>query len=1027
MAERLANFTKEIRLIYSVLLTLYLFTSGYNAFSQCTASVGTFNLTSNGFLSQGVLTLAFGDQATINSNNNWTPPPQGSNTTVQYNPDIIWLIYSCPPSIALTPDPNVFITSDPCLKSVINARNLIVNGTLSLINAFPAGTFSQNIVYLVPITAYNRAVDPIIVTLTNPRCYQMGTPVPVQFLPDVSINQTQNCVAGTVTATVSGGLPSLDGSQFSVIQGSLSPAHANFINTSASNNGTITIGGLKKGDTYSFDIQDNKGSNTKVTGTFAGLTPTTIAYSKSSYCTSDTGPSPTLTGTPGGTYSSDSGLSINGSTGIVDPQTSTPGTYTITYNPASGVCEAPSTFSLTINGLPGINAGTDQIVCSGNTLTLNATGGVSYNWDNGISDGVSFVPNSTAIYTVTGIDANNCSNTDQVQVTLTSKTVPSFDPIPAICSGDPLTIPSTSKNSITGSWSPIVSNTATTTYTFTPASGECATTATLTVTVTPGSTPTFDSIPAICSGGSFSLPTTSKNSITGSWSPAMNNTTTTTYTFTPSASQCVSTTTLTVTVNPLPSVNAGSDIILCAGQTVTLTPTGAISFSWDNGVTNGLAFTPTSSGTYTVTGVDVNNCTNTDQLQITVNSLPNVNAGADQSICAGQSVNLTASGATSYSWDNGITDGVPFSPLSSGTYTVTGTGANSCINTDQVTITVNPLPNVNAGADKTVCTGQSITLSATGGSSYVWDNGVTNGVSFVPNTTTIFTVTGTDANNCQNTDEVLVTVGQMPSVQFTSDTTKGCIPLTVTFTNASVGSNLCTWNFGDGTTVTGCSGVTHTFTKEGCFDVSLSVASSSTCSTSDTITDMICIEKAPVAIFSASSSIVTEFDNKVDFINESKNAIAYNWSFGDNSDTTNVEDPSHIYPSAEDETFWTVRLAVASELGCRDTAYTSIYFQEELIFFVPNAFSPNDDIYNQTYKPIFTSGFDPSDFNMKIFNRWGEIVFETNDASTGWDGSYGSNGEVAELDEGIYVWKLEFKMAKNDERKEFTGHVNLLR
>jgi hypothetical protein len=138
---------------------------------------------------------------------------------------------------------------------------------------------------------------------------------------------------------------------------------------------------------------------------------------------------------------------------------------------------------------------------------------------------------------------------------------------------------------------------------------------------------------------------------------------------------------------------------------------------------------------------------------------------------------------------------------------------------------------------------------------------------------------------------------------------------------------------------------------------------------------MICVEKAPVAIFSASFLIVTELDNKNNFINESKNAIDYNWSFGDNSDTTNLEDPSHIYPSAGEEIFWIVRFAVDSELGCCDTAYTSIFFQEALIFFVHNAFSPNDDIYNQTYKRIFTSGFDPLDFNMKIFNRWGEIVF----------------------------------------------------
>jgi len=115
-------------------------------------------------------------------------------------------------------------------------------------------------------------------------------------------------------------------------------------------------------------------------------------------------------------------------------------------------------------------------------------------------------------------------------------------------------LPTTSKNSITGVWSPALNNTATTTYTFTPTAGQCANTTTLDIVVNPKVTPTFDPVAAICSGGTLSaLPTTSKNSITGVWSPALNNTATTTYTFTPTAGQCANTTTLDIVVNEKPT------------------------------------------------------------------------------------------------------------------------------------------------------------------------------------------------------------------------------------------------------------------------------------------------------------------------------------------------------------------------------------------------------------------------------------------------------------------------------------------
>jgi hypothetical protein len=177
--------------------------------------------------------------------------------------------------------------------------------------------------------------------------------------------------------------------------------------------------------------------------------------------------------------------------------------------------------------------------------------------------------------------------------------------------------------------------------------------------------------------------------VTYNW-PVNNQTYTSSGTYTtiiPNAAGCDSTLTLNLTVNPNPLVNAGMNETVCNGTSVTLTATGATSYSWNNGVTNGVAFTPPTTTTYTVTGTS-NGCTGTDQVQVTVNSTPNVNAGVDQSICLGQSVTLVGSGASTYAWDQNVTNGIAFTPTTTSSFTVIGTSTAGCTASDQVTVTV---------------------------------------------------------------------------------------------------------------------------------------------------------------------------------------------------------------------------------------------------------------------------------------------------------------------------------------------------
>jgi guanyl-specific ribonuclease Sa len=199
----------------------------------------------------------------------------------------------------------------------------------------------------------------------------------------------------------------------------------------------------------------------------------------------------------------------------------------------------------------GLSDGTITAVATGGTLPLTySKDGITFQSSN------IFLNLSAGPYTITVKDARGCTATSGATVaTIGAAVTPTFTPVAAICTGSTLTaFPTTSLNGITGTWSPVLDNTATTTYTFTPTVGLCANTTTLTITVTPKVTPTFNPVAAICAGATLAaLSTTSLNGITGTWSPALNNTTTETYTFTPTAGLCANTATLTITVNPKPA------------------------------------------------------------------------------------------------------------------------------------------------------------------------------------------------------------------------------------------------------------------------------------------------------------------------------------------------------------------------------------------------------------------------------------------------------------------------------------------
>lgn len=380
------------------------------------------------------------------------------------------------------------------------------------------------------------------------------------------------------------------------------------------------------------------------------------------------------------------------------------------------------------------------------------------------------------------------------------------------------------------SWSPggetsqtiSVSPTTTTTYTCV-VGGVCGYTQTLTKVITVNQLPVIQvnsgNPASVCGNQSITL--TASGATSYSWSTSQSTasitvspTTNTSYTVTGTdANSCSSSFVVPVTFKPLPTITV-NDPTICFNQTAVLTANGASttsSYTWSNGTTstNTINVSPGTLTSYTVTGTAANGCINTDVATVTVNSLPTISVNS-ATICNNQTAILTASGAastTNYSWSNGTNNinTISVSPSSLSTYTVTGTASNTCSNTAVATVTVNSLPNilVNSG---TICNGQSITLTATGGNTYSWNTTATGpSINVNPSSVTSYTVTGVDNNSCSNSAVATVNVNNIPTLSTAPTITpSNCGQSTGAITGAVVSGNgtlLYSWTNSSNTVV----------------------------------------------------------------------------------------------------------------------------------------------------------------------------------------------------------------------------------
>ncbi|MFH0893380.1 MAG: gliding motility-associated C-terminal domain-containing protein [Bacteroidota bacterium] len=642
-----------------------------------------------------------------------------------------------------------------------------------------------------PITVYPIANTTYTVTGTDALGCQGTSSVVINMNAGtpITVNSPAICSGQTATLTANGGVSY----QWSGGLGTSNP---------------LTV---SPGSTTTYTVTGTDGSGC-VGSTSAVVTVNpnpTITVNSPSICP---GQSATLTASGGDTWQWSGGLGTTNPL-VVSPATTT--TYTVTGTSSAG-CSSTSIAVVTMNASPTISVNNSSI-CSGQTATLTASGGISYAWSGGLSGNPAATsPGISTTYTVTGTSALGCTGTAQAIVTVNPTPTVTVN-APAICSGQAATL--TASGATTYQWNtgsssnPItVMPGSTTTYTVTGTSLGCTGTATTVVTVNSSPIVTVNNA-AICPGETATLTPGGASSYvwTGglSGNPATASpASTTTYTVTGTNSNgCTGTALSIVTVNPTPNVTVNSPSI-CPGATATLTASGANTYAWSSGLSgNPATASPATTTTYTVTGTSSAGCIGTGTTVVTVQPNPTITVN-NATVCLGEVATLTAAGATTYAWSGGL-NGNPAttSPNNTITYTVTGTDGNGCTNTANAVVTVNPLPVVTTGLNQTICLGESTSLSVNGTNlvAYLWSP--TTGLSSptapdpiaTPLATTTYTVTATNNFGCSNTGSTIVNVSSV-TASFFGGPANLDEPLIITFADQSSANAInWQWDFGNGT------------------------------------------------------------------------------------------------------------------------------------------------------------------------------------------------------------------------------------
>lgn len=496
---------------------------------------------------------------------------------------------------------------------------------------------------------------------------------------------------------------------------------------------------------------------------------------------------------------------------------------------------------------------------------------------------------------------------------------------------------------------------------------------------------------------------------------------------------------LSLVLNPV-SCNGGAD------GSATINPIGgtpAYTFFWSDGSSNN-SFNNLSAGTYSISLTDFNGCTIDSTFSIIEPQPLLVTVSDNDTVCLNTPADISASasggnGNYTFNWSQGIGFGAnkQVNPLQSTTYVVSTTDAKGCqAPLDSVRIFIRDIGSDSirlfSGGD--ICVGQSSTVRAThngtlGPYTYQWRTlGPGLGPKTVfPNTSTYYVFTATDACGVSRTDSILVGVENYPVVTLPNVIENGCAPLRVFFEdslNANPNNYVYSWNFGDGST-SNIRTTNHLYSNPGTYQVQLTATTPGGCSSSSSQGGSVIVRPSPTADFYADPFETTLANPQINYVNTSVGANSYLWVFG--NDSSRAFDTSIVY---SDTVSLAVKLIVRNNFGCYDSIVKLIKVTPSFEFKLPNAFTPNPNgpnggrynINGLSNDVFFIFAEYVKDFNMLIFNRWGEVIFESDDINIGWDGYY--KGEICQQD--VYVYKIRITWADGSISNK-VGDVTLFR
>lgn len=679
----------------------------------------------------------------------------------------------------------------------------------------------------------------------------------------------------------------------------------------------------------------------------------------------------------------------------------------------SGSNNGPGYVSITSGGVTASNTGP---YCEGGTIQLNGSAGAaSYSWTgpNGFTSNVQnpTIPNATTAmagtYSLT-VTGTGCTTAATTNVVVLPPIAPNAGVDDTVCFGSPinlvgvLTVPTDNKL-----WTYLATG-------ITP---------TPTVQILPSSnnlTPTVN----VNQPGLYSFILTETNPVCGSKKD-----------------------TVKIFVKQM-TINQVTTNTSCAGfsdGTITLSGPQATQYSYDNGitwtsVTPGTGF---AAGTYNVCVRDNNLCQACTIATITDPAPIMMSVSNDTLICENGSATMIASaiGGNSYDfhWDLFPTTAATQigSPLVNTYYVVQAESDLGCFsNKDSIYVTVRPPLTGTITPDVTICPGYPTALTATAAGgigtpfNFVWSSGdfgtgSNHTITANPPQTTQYSVTIDDA--CESTPIVLTTnviLAPLPVPLISVDLDNECEPAMFVLTNETDplmnGQNY--WLLSDGQYFQNQQTIVTDEMWSGLYDVQLVVTSPFGCIDSTTFIDYLTVHPKPIADFRHSPNPAYMFNPTVQLTNYSVNGDSYEWFIQDgNPSFSQLEHVQTMFPDglAGD---YEVTLITTSEFGCIDTSTQIVIVLPEVLLYAPNTFTPDDDEFNQDWG-IHISGIDIFNFELLIFNRWGQIIWESHDPAASWDGTF--NGEYVQ--QGTYTWTIEAKDLVNDRKYEFNGFINVLK